>query len=433
MAIKNSFILRAITKRKEMKGLKRILLLIILFAASLTTYAQPVVDGTVRDVDTQLVIGQFVEIFTDTSGTPYPYYDTVRSNTYGRYSFTLPNNIPQGVVFKVRTQNCGTPIVNSFQFPFNSIACDFTICATNKYISGTVYRDTNYADQAIAYLIRRRWDNTNNTHTLLKIDSLVLNSVGGYNFKLPVTGNDSFLVKAALLPADTANYIHFLPAYYSGGALQWNNAAIIPKQNISADITLPQDYPMQGQGYIAGTVLEGANKSASVGDSLYKRILILTTINDVPVAYSYSDIDGTFSFTGLDYGSYKLFGDALGKNNPPLYLSLSSGSSSLTDIIFEEDSTSFAGLLWPLSINSAAMYRLKVYPNPASDHVIVSGLEEIAGDKKIFMYNVTGSLIHSDVAQGKDSIVIPVADLTPGLYMLHIHTKNGNYIYKIVR
>jgi hypothetical protein len=319
-------------------------------------------------------------------------------------------------------------------YPFNNIACDFTICATNKYISGTVYRDTSYADQAIAYLIQRHWDNTSNTHQVQKIDSLVLNSFGGYNFKLPLSGNDSYLVKAALLPADTANYIHYLPAYYSGSALKWNDAAIIiPQQNTTADIFLPHELAMQGQGYIIGVVLEGANKSSSVGDSLYKRLMILTTINDVPVAYRYSNTDGTFSFSGLDYGVYKLFGDALGKYNPPLYLSLTSGAPSLTDITFEEDSTSFMGILWPLIANTNGIDPLKVFPNPAIDHVQVSGLQTIAGKKNIFLYNMTGALVYNEAVEGKDVIRIPVADLTPGLYMLDIHTTKGNYIYKIAR
>jgi hypothetical protein len=415
-----------------MKGLKNILLLITLLVGGTRVAAQPQINGIVYDQDTQLVIDQLVQVYTDTAGTPYPYFDTARTGINGSFNFVLPQNIPQGAIFRVKTTACNTPhISGGFLYPFTTLACNFMICNTNKYISGTVFKDTSFADTAIVYLLRRRFDSVQNSHSIVKIDSQYLfNQTGFYNFKLPLAGNDSYFVKAAILPIST-QYLDFLPAYHTNSALNWNAALVIPKQNTTANIVMPPTNMMGGQGYISGTVLEGANKSSSVGDSLYKRILILTTINDVPVAFRYSNTDGTFSFGALNYDTYKLFGDALGKYNPPLIFALSANCPSLTDITFEEDSTSFMGSMWPLSVDNELADVLSVYPNPVQDELSIAGLDRIAGEKSINLLSMTGQVVYSQVAGNNAKTELQIASLPPGLYVLDIKTAKGSYIYKI--
>jgi hypothetical protein len=410
-----------------MKGLTKILLVIALFAPGFKAHAQPVVYGTVRDLDTQLVIGQLVEVYTDSTGTPYPFQASSYTNMYGQYSFTLPNNIPQGVIFKVKTISCSNPIVNSFLYPFNTIACDFTVCITNRYVSGTVYMGSVSmpASLGLANLIERHLDTTTNMYTAYKIDSLNLDSTGFYNFKLPLNTTDDYMVSAGISPADTLNYSHYLPAYYNNSALKWNDAAIVTtQQSATADIILPMASSLQGQGYISGVVISGN------GDSLYKRLLILTTDTDVPVAFRYSNLNGTFSFGGLSTGTYKLFGDALGKQNPPLYFTISSTTSSFNTIIFHELPDIFYGSLWALSVHTQSSPAIAVYPNPVSDHLTIDGLDKIPGEKNIFLHGISGNLVYK-TGVTNDNLQIPVSELTPGLYILQIQTASGNYLYKV--
>ncbi|HYD20875.1 MAG TPA: T9SS type A sorting domain-containing protein [Flavipsychrobacter sp.] len=408
-----------------MKGLKNILLLITLLTIGTKTNAQPLITGIITDADTQLVTGQFVEVYTDTTGTPYPYYDTTTTGVDGSYTFVLPQNIPQGVIFKVKTTACIPHTSGGFLFPFTSIACNFIVCATNKYISGTVYKDTMAADTTLVYLIQRHWD-TSNVLTVQKIDSqYIIYQTPFYNFKLPLGANDSYYVKAGVLPIST-QYLNFLPAYHDQD-LNWNSAEIIPNENTVADIVMPASNMMGGQGFISGTVL-----SAYTGDSLYKRILLLTTINDVPVGFRYSNTDGTFSFGGLNYGTYKLFGDALGKTNPPLVFNLDSNSLSLTQITFLEDSTSFAGNLWPLSVSNGLADVLKVYPNPVKDRLRLSGLDSIEGVKRVSLFNITGTKVYDSNTE-ESELEMNLSELAEGIYILNVCSPKGAYIYKIVK
>lgn len=407
---------------REVKRMKRVILLTLILLAGMKVSAQSI-SGTITDADSQMVVNRTVHIYTDSSGVPYPYDDSTLTDNNGDYSFTLPQNIPMGVIFKVATFNCGNPTIQNVTFPYNNPNVNFSVCATNRYIRGNIYKGTtsNVADIAVVFLIRKQTDSMS---TIVELaDSMEVDANGFYLFTLPLNSADSYLVKAALLPADTVDYIYFMPAYYNG-VLRWSSASILPHGNHSVDITLPEGINMQGQGYIVGTV----------DNSLYKRILVLTTANDVPVAYRYSNTMGDFSFSGLDYGTYKLFGDALGKQNPALQFTLSANSPSISTIVFYETNTAFYGSLWPLSVEE---YKEKpevtIYPNPVADYLHIKGMENIAGEKTISLYSINGAEVYNKSVEGNAEILIPFAELTGGLYMLHIKSLAGEYHYKVVR
>ncbi|MBL7719239.1 MAG: T9SS type A sorting domain-containing protein [Flavipsychrobacter sp.] len=405
--------------------MKYILVVTVLLFGSAASFAQPVIRGTVRDVDSQLVFRQLVEIYTDSQGLQYPYYDTTHTDIYGKYSFTMPTNLPIGIIFKVRTFNCGNPATNLQLYPYNNANCNFNnVCATARYIRGDVYKGGNFADKAQVNLIRKRQDTVTSGYVYEVADSTLVDSMGYYVFKIPLQSADSYLVKAGLLPADTADYLKYMPSYHSTD-LSWNLADVVPNANAEADVVLPMVFAMAGQGYVTGVVND------TVGNTLYKRILILTTANDVPVGYCYSDIDGTFSFGGLNYDSYKLYGDALGKYNPPLQFFLSGNNQAFTDITFVESTEAFIGSLWPLKVSNTLQQQVTLYPNPATDYLHIQGLEAVAGVKEVVVMNVSGSVVYRKNYSGNADMLVPVGDLTSGLYLVQINTESGRYQYKI--
>lgn len=409
--------------KRKLKGGGKLMFLVLMLIAAVRTYAQPVISGTISDLDSQNVINHIVEITTDTIGVPYPYYAIDSTDADGAYSFTLPQNLPVGIHFVVKTISCGQPATETILYPYNSNNTDFIICPVNKYLKGTVYKGGTPANQAMAYLIRRYYDTMLSDYVIELQDTMHTDANGGFLFFLPVSSPDSYLVKAALLPEDTLDYINFIPSYFMGD-LQWSQANHLPNANGEIDIELPQGMNMQGQGYIAGTL----------EDSSYKRILILTTANDVPVAYRYSDMSGGFSFGGLDYGSYKLFGDVWGKNNPPLAFSLSTNTSSITTIVFYETSTAFFGTLFPLSVNTPGMEgQPTIYPNPVSDYLHIKGLDKIKGEKSITLCSVSGAVVYADTVNDDNEILVPFGELSSGLYFLQINSQSGKTSYKIVK
>lgn len=406
----------------ELKRMKRVLLLALILLGGIRGSAQSV-SGNVYDADSQMVVNRAVEIYTDTSGVPYPYSASVNTDNNGHYSFTLPQNIPIGVIFKVTTYNCTTTPVQNIFYPYNNSNTDFHVCATNKYIRGNVYKGTtfNVATEAMVFLVRTYADSMN---TVVEFaDSSLVDSNGLYVFSLPLSSADSYKVKAALLPDDTADYIHYMPSYYDG-ALQWSNASVMANDNYHIDVILPHTSGTQGQGYVMGTLASPSGK----------RILILTNANDVPVGYRYSNTSGTFSFGGLAYGTYKLFGDVLGKENPALQFTLSMNNPSITSIVFYETSTAFYGSLWPLNIEeSAEKPVLTIYPNPVTDYLHIKGLENMTGEKGISLYSINGAEVYNKSVNSNAEVLVPFAELTPGLYLLHVRTSVGEYHYKVMR
>jgi hypothetical protein len=409
--------------KRKLKGGGKLMFLVLLLITGVRTYAQPVISGTIADLDSQNVINHIVEITTDTIGVPYPYYAIDSTDADGNYSFTLPQNLPVGIHFVVKTTSCGQPATETILYPYSSNNTDFTICPVNRYLKGNVYKGGMPADQAMAYLIRRSYDTMLNDYVIELQDTMHTDANGGFLFFLPVSSPDSYLVKAALLPEDTLDYVNFIPSYFMG-ELQWSQANHLPNANGQIDIQLSESMNMQGQGYIAGTL----------EDSSYKRILLLTTDNDIPVAYRYSDMSGGFSFGGLNYGGYKLFGDVWGKSNPPLSFSLSANASSITTIVFHETGSAFFGTLFPLSVNIPGLEgQPTVYPNPVSDYLHIKGLDKIEGEKSIILCNVSGAEVYNLTVNDNSPILVPFTELSSGLYFLQINSATGSIFYKIVK
>jgi hypothetical protein len=191
------------------------------------------------------------------------------------------------------------------------------------------------------------------------------------------------------------------------------------------DISLVPGITMQGPGYVAGSVTT---------PPIYKRLLILTTDTDIPVAYRYTDQAGDFGFGALDYGTYKLFGDVIGKNNPALVFTLNANLSFISSIVFQETSTAFYGTLFPLDVSTTAKEdALTIYPNPVSDYLHIQGLDKIEGEKNLTLRSVNGTVVYSNTESGNSEILVPFAELAEGLYFLQVHTAAGMRSYKIVK
>ena len=259
---------------------------------------------------------------------------------------------------------------------------------------------------------------------------------GYYSMQVPATTTGVLKVKAALIP-NSPGYATSLPTYYTS-SLNWNGTGVttIPAgaNTTGANIAMIQGTNPGGPGFIGGDVLQGANKSTAPGDPLEGRILILTTAANVPVAYTYTDVDGHFEFPGLAYGTYKVFGDVWGKANPVLTVAISAAAPSMGGLSFEENSDSFDGSLWPASVATAPeLNNVSVYPNPVADVLNVAGLNTIEGAKTVTLTGINGAVAFNHTYQANEKVSISVSGLSAGMYMLQINTVKGNAIYKIVK
>lgn len=423
---------------------KSFLLLTALLLCCFASFAQLTVSGYVTNTNSVAVANHTVYIFSDSflvNNTWVNLNGSATTNNNGYYTYTFPASpaVPNGTHVFTYTQNCNNSyLTNNHIYNGSNISnSNFVLCTTppppSYNIQGTITGGGAGVDSGIVYLIGSYFDTAANSTVLYLADS-ISTGITGYYQKHVTPG--TYLVKAAATPY-SANYASLLPTYYVN-ALTWNlgNSVTVPATgSVTANITLISGNNPGGPGFIGGLVSQGANKTAGVGDPLSKRLLLLTDNNNNAVAYTYSDATGHFAFNNLPYGTYKVFGDALGLQNPVLTVTLNATKASYNNIVFTENSTSFTGSYkWAAGIAEVNSLQLvNAYPNPAKDVIHVSGLDNIRGEKTITLSTVTGAVIARNTYANGTAVSIPVSTLPSGLYLLHVATEEGTVSIRVTK
>jgi len=398
------------------------------------------VSGTVTNASTSSPMGSHKVYILDSISY---YLDSTLTNSSGVYSFTLPSSVATGNPLLVYTRACGATPMNFYTYAGSNITSNFTVCssAATYQVHGVVsLGSTTNNGLAKVYLIHQQFDSSIMAITLTAIDSTTTGSTGGgYSFSfssMPYQFSYGSLLLKAVLLSSHPSYANFLPTYRTS-SLVWSGATALTASNFSpstaTNINMIAGTNPGGAGFIGGSVLVGANKSTAVGDPLNSRILILTDNANMPVAYTYSNASGQFQFPTLAFGTYKIFGDAWGKSNPALTVTITAAKPSVSDVVFEENNTVFKGHIGSLGLSTSVLNAVRVYPNPATDFVQLVGLNTISGSKNVILTDVTGSVISRQTIEQNGPASISVASLPAGVYMIQLQTSEGSASYKIVK
>lgn len=423
--------------------MRKISFFAVLMLLCSAAFGQWTVSGNVQDVNSQPVASKLVYVSTDSFPNQQIYWGQDYTDTNGNYTVSFATGTPAiGTTVHIQLFDCNNSLVDdTVMYSVPAITHDFTICAAQAAatdIHGTITAGNPTIGEADAevYLIEMQVDSITLDTTLVAIDSTVTDSVGYYSFSVPNFYTPQLMVKAALLPAN-ANYANYLPTYYTS-SLMWYGASALPNPLplTAVNIQLIAGVNPGGPGFIAGNVAQGANKSTAVGDPLNHRILILTTTSNQAVAYTYSDPAGQFSFSNLPLGTYKLFGDVMGKSNPALLVTLDATHQSVTNIEFQEHSHLFEGhyiTATAIANMPAALQNASVFPNPASDKISVTGIANVGGAKTVILTAMNGTVIFTRQFAEGETVTVPVASLSKGVYMLNLNTTEGNAIFKVTK
>jgi len=419
--------------------MKKINLLLVLMLSCILSYAATI-SGIVTNASNQPIPNLTVYIVDSTVAVPPNGFSaTTVTNANGEYVFTIPSNVPSGDWMEIYTNACGMMYTQMHQYTGVNAIVNFSVCGggvPNLYdtTSGNVYfigaNPSTYAPAypALVYLIERSLDSLTNSYILTLIDSTNTTVNGSYQFVYSSNISNPLLVKAALTTANS-NYATVLPTYFDS-SLTWSNAVFVNGQS-NVNVFMISGSNSGGPGFIGGSVLQGANKTTAVGDPLSKRILILTDMMNHPIAYTYSDASGAFGFNNLAYGSYKIFGDAAGKTNPVLVVTISATQQSVNNVVFEENSTTFKGHIGTNSIDGLDFnIKFNVYPNPMNEQLTISKLDQIKGSKSIRLVSMNGAVVF-DEKTNNALISIPVQHLASGVYSLIINSEEGTTVYKV--
>ena len=412
--------------------MKQLLYTVIIacFAAH-TSYAASV-SGTVRDAASGVVIpGQRVTVYDSL----FTFTITVTTNGAGVYTASIPSATPNGTRIKLYTNACNYSATDAYNYAGTNVTINFNLCAggtlggngyflQGRFTSGGLAGNTG---PAIVYLISKDYDPVLMDTTLTVVDSITpyYASVDFGKYYAAIPPGELYL-KVALRPGHSA-YASYPPAYHDS-SLRWNTATPLTLRSFISDTTdvlMKPGINPGGPGFIGGSVLQGANKGSAVGDPLPNRIIILTTLAGQPVAFTRTAANGTFALSNLPYGTYLLFGDALGKENPALTVTISPAKDHLTDVIFEENDKHFNGSSASLAVPKQHLPEVSIAPNPFKDHIHIKGLTAISGSKRIMLRDVLGQLILEQSINEGDPGTIDASQVPAGSYLLQIVTSKG--------
>jgi len=247
----------------------------------------------------------------------------------------------------------------------------------------------------------------------------MVNNEGSYNFGGVPAG--SYYIYAMLTPEDPT-FFEYLPTYYQN-SLTWQGATIVTTND-----TLGW-YPVylvsatnwgQGTASITGTINWSGNFKSG-GTPAANVEIVLFNSTGMPVAYTFSNGDGTFAFNNLPYGEYTVHAEMVGKHTQVMVVILSDGFANAT-VNFEVSATAISAL----GLNNPTQPALdagKVYPNPVGETIYLELNASVSGNIVADIIDLQGRIILSEklsVSNGSTRISLNAGNLVKGIYILRI-------------
>lgn len=371
------------------------------------------------------------------------YFNGYSSNTSGSvmYVWNFGNGTSAYQQYTNQTLANGTynvclSILDSVTMCQNSVCQTITISnapATN--VHGYVFSDSTAGGAAGLLDTVRVWlieyNATAGTLTAVDSQTLISNGAAYYNFA-NVSG--TYLVKAALFAGP--GYATNLPTYYSGnnfGVLYWSSATQVQASVNNYNIYLVQGQNPGGPGFIGGLVSQGANKMS--GAAIPNAEVLLLDANDNPIAYTYSDANGNFSFANLAYGTYKVYTEVLNKVTYPVLVTISANHASETGVSVEINSTYVAGSVSVIDNNTYSQ-SVKVYPNPTTSNTTLSLNLKQAANVELSLQNVMGQKVWTSaekMSAGAQEVLIATQNLPKGIYFVKVVANGATQEAKLVK
>ena len=312
----------------------------------------------------------------------------------------------------------------------NPLNMDTCIASSCQYISvqappsgniwGQVFRDSLRVDagQVILY----QYQSAKNIYVGFDtVDVTVIDSINLSFYYFERIPYGKYITKA-FLKKQSVTYFDFGPAYF-GNSFKWNNtpAFTLNKAGIDKPIHLTHIYTPLGLAMVEGKVLEGSQKNP--GDPVANVLLYLYDVQGDVYGYTYSDVDGNYSFIGLEYKKYYIYADVLNKGIFPAYVWPDEGHHNLTDINI------YIGTEKVTSIQEESVIEAKVFPNPADEMIQIQLNVKEDGDYKFVLLNNLGQIVLSttkELNRDSQTVKMDLNSLSSGVYNLLIYSPTHN-------
>ena len=395
------------------------------------------ITGMVTDAKNyQPVAGLLVNIY-DSAGS---FNISTVTNSGGLYTAALPFTPALGAKVIASTIGCGVVVTTNVHYSgVNMSGANLSVCSgVSLYtLQGSVQLHRPNNGQARLYLIQKIFNTSVMDTTFSIIDSFATTlSGGGFSRAYTAIPAGILFLKAELLPSHP-EYRKYLPGYYSS-AITYSNAARLTSTNFIASdtiiISMTSTADTSGVGSIGGEVIAGAGKATAPGDPVPNRILVLTNSSNVPVRYTYSNSGGYFRFDSLAYGTYKIFGDVLGKNNPAITITITAAKPEYVDILFTETSKTFSAQIRGLGVaaNGTATDIIP-FPNPVSDELGFTRTEGIKGSKTLTICDMQGVVLLKQTFSDGQDVAVKTGFLPAGMFIVTLQTDAGTARFHVLK
>jgi PKD repeat protein len=281
-------------------------------------------------------------------------------------------------------------------------------------VSGLVIVGNTLATQGFVWLI-----GANNYYYA----ETMIDSTGNYNFGGVPAG--PYYIYAMLTPEDPS-FFSYLPTYYTS-SLTWQGATIVtagepngwyPINLVSATNWAQGTASISGIINWAGTFKSGGTPAANVE-------IILFNSSGFPIAYAFSNNDGTFAFNNLPFGEYTVHAEMAGKTTQVMVVILSDGAANAS-VNFEVTATEINAALGNDDKAKPSLEAGNVYPNPVGETLYLELNASLNGTAVAEIIDLQGRVITSEritISGGNNRINLSSGNLVKGIYLLRVSSE----------
>ncbi len=267
--------------------------------------------------------------------------------------------------------------------------------------------------------------------SITALDSTITCLSGGvpyYEFDGRAAGR--YMVKGRMLHGSIPGSSGYIPTY-SAASPFWYAAASVShflSTTDSMNINMQYGTVPAGPGFISGYVVSGAGKGTS-GDVPAPGMLIylLDATTHQPLTYTYTNLSGGYSFTGLAYGTYIIHPEEYDYTTiPSSVITLSTTTGSATAVDFRQFTTS--RIIKPFTIITTTVSGIEqpsfsMAPNPTNGQLSVRWNNMVSDKAIITVMDMTGrSMMTSEIeiSAATGAKTLDCSMLNNGLYVISI-------------
>jgi type IX secretion system substrate protein/Big-like domain-containing protein len=267
--------------------------------------------------------------------------------------------------------------------------------------------------------------------SITALDSTItcnVDSIGYYEFDGKPAG--TYLAKAKLIYGNVPGATGYVPTY-SLSTPNWYSGATVAHTSGSDSLHMNMIYGIvpTGPGFISGFVYSGAGKGTSSGIPVPGMLVQLHDNSSNALTYTYTDMSGAYSFSGLGYNDYVIYPEDYDYNTvASATISLSSSHPVATAVDFKQfiNSRIIVPFTAPSSVATVSNTdAISVYPNPTNGLLNIQWQNLVQGNANVTITDILGREVSKtnlsiDDASGKKQI--NVNELKDGIYEVSVQS-----------